>query len=1344
MSLLSTHRQLELMRELQRAASERHADEERIAAERKQALEEAAARRDRRRRDVDEAHEAERDGVDSDYGGRRSMLDASHEAERSRAQGEYRSRRTKAEAHAAKTAKLAAEERKEAAWEILTLYDSDKDKPPQKREKLRKRVAAMRADLAAIASDAVAITRARGLGDADFEFATPDKSAPDADEAAATDEACESVESECEQAVERARDAAQALYDQRLAGLLDGPIPAGAFVGMLVTALPPAGFAFGWADWRAYAIGVGAAALAALAAYLVCLPRVRRQTRDGFDASTEALRDAERACDQAVSLAVARAKHEADALQKRRDADLQELGFRLDELIGKASAESAAEVEEISQTYPAMLAEMREKHDAQIAEFEGEHAAKIAELTRRRDERIARIEADHESDTKTIAEDAEAEWQRMFERWLTQYDDVRAELRDMRADCQRLFPDFATTDYTVKPPKPDDSQSNESDAEEEAAGWSPPTEPPPAIAFGTATLDLKEVNHGLSDDERLHPPEQRLEAPALMTLAEHPTLLLTATGEGRRRGVELLRLMMLRFLTAMPPGKVRFTILDPVGLGENFQAFMHLADIDDQLIAGRIWSEPRDIDEQLSRLTNHMETVLQKYLRSEYETIHEYNASAGEVAEPFQVLVAAGFPVNFGESAARRLVSLVTGGPRCGVYTMLGVDTEARMPTDFRLDELKTDAAWLDWQKPEGDPEAHPEAKEPRFVWRHPGFEELELDLAPEPPVERTIDVIRKAGVAAKAAVKVEVPFSIVEPEPDKLWTATCDDELSVPIGRAGAKNLQHVRLGKGTSQHLLVAGKTGSGKSTFLHALVTSAAMHFSPDEVEFYLVDFKKGVEFKSYATHRLPHARVIAIESEREFGLSVLERLDEELRVRGERFRDAGVQNLADYRRARPDEKTPRILLIVDEFQELFVEDDRLAQESSLLMDRLVRQGRAFGMHVLLGTQTLAGAYSIARSTLGQIAIRVALECSEADAHLILSDERNTAARFLSRPGEAIYNAQNGLVTANEPFQVVWLPDRDRSGKLDALDEHRHNAELPPPATVVFEGNAPADPEKNEPLNRLLAGEAEPLAAGRAAPAWIGAAVAIKPPTYVEFGRHPGTNLLLVGPQETAALGMLSAAVVSLAAGEPDARVIVFDGARPGEEGAGVWARVADAMPGGATLVDQRSATATVAELAEELASREAAASDPDAPTPPAIYVVLHNAGRFRELRKRDDDFSFGMSSDEPKKPDAQFAELVRNGPALGIHVLAWCDSYNSVTRIIDRQMMREFALRVALQMSAADSSHLLDSPAASDLKLHRALFYNDETGQAEKFRPYGMPSEAWLARVAEANPVADAPG
>ena len=68
-----------------------------------------------------------------------------------------------------------------------------------------------------------------------------------------------------------------------------------------------------------------------------------------------------------------------------------------------------------------------------------------------------------------------------------------------------------------------------------------------------------------------------------------------------------------------------------------------------------------------------------------------------------------------------------------------------------------------------------------------------------------------------------------------------------------------------------------------------------------------------------------------------------------------------------------------------------------------------------------------------------------------------------------------------------------------------------------------------------------------------------------------------------------------------------------------------------------------------------------------------------------------------------------------------------------RSLDRQGLRECGQRVLFQMSAADSSHLLDSPLASRLGRNRALYHNDELEQPEKFRPYGLPSPAWLAEV-----------
>ena len=809
-----------------------------------------------------------------------------------------------------------------------------------------------------------------------------------------------------------------------------------------------------------------------------------------------------------------------------------------------------------------------------------------------------------------------------------------------------------------------------------------------------------------------------------MTLKEHPLMVITAEEEGRREAVDLLQAMMLRFLTAMPPGKVRFTILDPVGLGENFASFMHLADFDELLIASRIWTESKQIEEQLGRLTAHMETVLQKYLRNQFATIDEYNEAAGEVAEPFQVLVAANFPTNFTEAAARKLISIGTSGPRCGIYTLLSVDGKQRLPNDIDMNDLRTSAVNLEWQP-----------SEKRFRWRYPAFEHLPLAVDRPPSPERFNDVVRAAGRAAKDSMRVEVPFEIVAPQADDIWKGDSGQELVVPIGRAGAMRLQSVRLGRGTSQHLLVCGKTGSGKSTFLHALVTNAALHYSPDQVEFYLIDFKKGVEFKTYASHHLPHARVIAIESEREFGLSVLDRLDGELRRRGELFRTAGVQDLAGYRAARPGEAMPRSLLVIDEFQELFVEDDKLAQESALLMDRLVRQGRAFGIHVLLGSQTLSGAYSLARSTMGQMAVRVALQCSEADAHLILSDERNMAARYLSRPGEAIYNDQNGLLAGNEPFQVVWLSEKKRVDYLRQVEEYAAEQHRPLPQTIVFEGDQAADPAENRQLQEALA--STPAAVPNLQRAWLGAAVAIKEPTFAAFARHAGSNMLVTGGEEESALGVLASAVIALAAQNPHeaeagAKFFVLDGTRPETPQEGAWQNIATALPQQMTVAGPRETARVINQVAEELARREAAGRE-DAPP---WFLVLYNAGRLRELRRSDDDYGFSLDKDKPPKPDKQWGEILRNGPNWGIHSLVWCDSYNDVTRLVDRQTLREFELRVLFQMSSADSTNLLDSPAASRLRMHRGLFYSDDLGTIEKFRPYGPPSEEWLARVRDA--------
>ena len=150
--------------------------------------------------------------------------------------------------------------------------------------------------------------------------------------------------------------------------------------------------------------------------------------------------------------------------------------------------------------------------------------------------------------------------------------------------------------------------------------------------------------------------------------------------------------------------------------------------------------------------------------------------------------------------------------------------------------------------------------KEGEFCIAETGLADLPLTLDAPPNEITTTQIVKSIGDKAEDTHRVEVPFSVIAPKQNEIWSKSTSDKVAIPLGRSGATKLQNLTLGRGTAQHALIAGKTGSGKSTLLHVLVTNLALWYSPEEVEFYLVDFKKGVEFKTYATHKLPHARVV----------------------------------------------------------------------------------------------------------------------------------------------------------------------------------------------------------------------------------------------------------------------------------------------------------------------------------------------------------------------------------------------------------------------------------------------------------------------------------------------------
>ena len=212
-----------------------------------------------------------------------------------------------------------------------------------------------------------------------------------------------------------------------------------------------------------------------------------------------------------------------------------------------------------------------------------------------------------------------------------------------------------------------------------------------------------------------------------------------------------------------------------------------------------------------------------------------------------------------------------------------------------------------------------------------------------------------------------------------------------------------------------------------------------------------------------------------------------------------------------------------------------------------------------------------------------IRIALQCNEADAYLIM-DDNNPAPRLLSRPGEGIYNDMAGTIEGNSPFQVVWLPDevretylakvraradqRSPKSEVKVQSRRRRRATLSGPDCVRGQ-RAGGRARRTRCAARCWS--AKSLKPPRPARIWLGAPNSIKGPTEAVFQRQSGNNLLVVGQRDEATLAMVSLGLVSLAAQYPAgaARFILCDGTAPGTPQREFLERVVQAIPHPVTL-------------------------------------------------------------------------------------------------------------------------------------------------------------------------------
>ena len=262
-----------------------------------------------------------------------------------------------------------------------------------------------------------------------------------------------------------------------------------------------------------------------------------------------------------------------------------------------------------------------------------------------------------------------------------------------------------------------------------------------------------------------------------------------------------------------------------------------------------------------------------------------------------------------------------------------------------------------------------------------------------------------------------------IEKRPNAFWFNTTKKGINLRPGMNPQDEPAPVQMGD-TAVHGLMAGQTGSGKSVLLNNLIFNLLAEYPPWELDLYLADFKK-VEFSRYMNKfETPHISACAATSEIRYVISMIRYMVECMNARERLFARLGFQKLSDLRDSRELEEfapivLPRMLLIVDEFQQMFL--DASPKEGEQIRDMLtaiVKKGRATGLHILFASQEMSN--TLSRSDLANFKIRFALNCNVGVSMDVIGN--NGATRI--QKGTVIYNTSDGTAETNVLYKVPYV--------------------------------------------------------------------------------------------------------------------------------------------------------------------------------------------------------------------------------------------------------------------------------------------------------------------------------
>ena len=799
-----------------------------------------------------------------------------------------------------------------------------------------------------------------------------------------------------------------------------------------------------------------------------------------------------------------------------------------------------------------------------------------------------------------------------------------------------------------------------------------------------------------------------------------------------------LNAMTLQLFMTNPAGKIRFTFISPSDAGDAFSTFMRFTDVDERLVDTHVWVDSQRIEERLDVLLDRAQTISQDYLRGQYNDILEYNQAAGKNAEPLQFLVVADFPRGFTQTALEKLENVMSNGPKNGIYTILSGDMNELLGSDEGNDQrynavLRRVCSKLTFFHFDEKGIHVPNAQSPRVSGAHATIDRIYLPVVL--PTERslvdsTIETLKKA---IRAAERVTITYDDVMdglPQMPERWFGYSDRQgLSVPFALSGANKVLSLELAAdalSSRYHTLVTGMIGSGKSTLLHTLIMGLLMKYSPEDVQIYLMDFKDGVEFKIYTEYELQNFRAISIDTEPEFGLAVLKKIEAEMQSRNNIFKQDGCRDLEGYRQkmaeaGNPHHGMPRTILIIDEFQEAFGRsDDPVMSEAAEIIKRLTLVGRAPAIYLIMATQDIKNAAALPETVYNQFETRIALKSSPDSARIVLPDNPMADQLINLDKGVAIFNASAGNKDHNVQCRIAFCNENEQRALLEQIAQKQAAAGFRVAGGTRLLLSSIQDDRAN-PLNHFEAKgtlldheEAE----GLGYRLFVGEELSMQDHFHPELTSRKGQNLLLTGRDQgrvrtTTAFIMMSLLYESLRLQEPAGHPLItlFDFGvelEPGDlleqmtrtlpEGTIRRYGLPDVLDGIDTLLQERDS-----------GYRQ--------------FVVIFGLNRARRLLVQPDIYSVA--------PKNKLIELLQTGPENGMNFIVWANSAEGFMENYG-EALGSFEHRLVSDIQEEQYNIFTYAPAPGSMKPKNAVYFNLDNTENPKLRLYEKPSAAWTGQ------------